>query len=99
MLNQHIFKVLFDQCEVNKAYFVYAVQHKLGEMETKTHGATMKHIVKKDFENTVIPFPNLRKQEKIAEVLERISKIISERKQEIQRLDEFDKSPICRIIW
>lgn len=92
LLNQHIFKVLFDQCEVNKAYFVYAVQHKLGEMETKTHGATMKHIVKKDFENTVIPFPNLRKQEKIAEVLERISKIISERKQEIQRLDDLIKA-------
>ena len=67
LLNQHIFKVAFDKCEVNREYFVYAVRHKLKEMESKTHGATMKHIVKKDFDNTLIPFPTLSEQGKIAE--------------------------------
>lgn len=47
LLNQHIFKVVFDKGMVDKQYFVFAVQYKLKEMEAKTHGATMKHIIKK----------------------------------------------------
>ena len=92
LLNQHIFKVAFDKCEINKQYFVYAVQHKLKEMESKTHGATMKHIVKKDFDNTTIPFPSLEKQAEIAEVLDRVSSIIAARQQELQKLDDLIKA-------
>jgi len=55
---------------VNREYFVYAVRYKLKEMESKTHGATMKHIVKKDFDNTLIPFPTLEEQENIANLLD-----------------------------
>ncbi len=51
LLNQHIFKVIFDKASIDKKYFVFAVKYKLKEMQNKTHGATMKHIVKKDFEN------------------------------------------------
>lgn len=92
LLNQHIFKVDFDKCEVNKQYFVFAVQHKLKEMVSKTHGATMKHIVKKDFDNTVIPFPSLEKQAEISEVLGRISAIIGNRQEELQKLDDLIKA-------
>lgn len=53
LLNQHIFRVVFDKLPVNKDYFVFAVEHKLAEMESKTHGATMKHIVKKDFDGSM----------------------------------------------
>ena len=53
LLNQHIFKVVFDKCKVDKQYFVYAIRRNLAVMETKTHGATMKHIVKKDFHLTI----------------------------------------------
>ena len=60
LLNQHIFKVVFDKVEIDKDYFVYAVRQKLDEMGMKTHGATMKHIVKKDFDATEIPYPSLR---------------------------------------
>ena len=60
LLNQHIFKVLFDKIEINKWYFVFSVKYKLQEMELKTHGATMKHIVKKDFDNILIPFLHLK---------------------------------------
>ena len=92
LLNQHIFKVVFDKCAVNKQYFVYAVQHKLQEMETKAHGATMKHIVKKDFDNTVIPFPMLEEQEEIAQIINHASGIISARQQQLQKLDELVKA-------
>ena len=92
LLNQHIFKVVFDKCAVNKQYFVYAVQHKLQEMETKAHGATMKHIVKKDFDNTVIPFPTLEEQDEIAQIINHASEIISARQQQLQKLDELVKA-------
>lgn len=92
LLNQHIFKVAFDKCEVNKQFFVYAVQYKLQEMGAKAHGATMKHIVKKDFDNTVIPFPALEEQEKIAQTMNHISRIISDRQQQLQKLDELVKA-------
>ena len=92
LLNQHIFKVVFDKCEVNKQYFVYAVMHKLKEMESKTHGATMKHIVKKDFDNTLIPFPSLENQAVIADILTKTSTIIEARQQELQKLDELVKA-------
>ena len=62
LLNQHIFKVQFDKADIDKRYFVYAVRQKLAELTMKTHGATMKHIVKKDFEETSIPYPSQKKQ-------------------------------------
>ena len=92
LLNQHIFKVVFDKCEVNKQYFVFAVKYKLKEMELKTHGATMKHIVKKDFDNTVIPFPAVEKQADIAYILSKIESIVEFRQQELQQLDDLMKA-------
>ncbi len=92
LLNQHIFKVVFDKCEVNKQYFVFVVKYKLKEMELKTHGATMKHIVKKDFDNTVIPFPTVEKQADIAYILSKIESIVEFRQQELQQLDDLIKA-------
>lgn len=92
LLNQHIFKVAFDKCEVNREYFVYAVRYKLKEMESKTHGATMKHIVKKDFDNTLIPFPAFDEQRRIAESLDTAYAIITARQQQLQNLDELVKA-------
>lgn len=88
LLNQHIFKVVFDKEEVNKQYFVFAVKYNLKEMGTKAHGATMKHIVKKDFDNTLVPFPTIEKQDVIAEILSKAAYIVDARKQELQKLDD-----------
>ena len=92
LLNQHIFKVAFDKAEVDRNYFVYAVRYKLDEMGMKTHGATMKHIVKKDFDSTQIPYPSLKEQEEIATNLDKITTIIEARKKELQLLDDLIKS-------
>ena len=62
LLNQHIFKVVFDKVKIDKYYFMYAVEFNLNKMILKTHGATMKHITKKDFDDVIIPFPNLEDQ-------------------------------------
>lgn len=92
LLNQHIFKVVFDKEDVNKDYFVFAVRCKLDEMVSKTHGATMKHIVKKDFDNTIVPFPSIEKQLEVANVLSKVACIIDCRKRELQKLDELIKA-------
>lgn len=92
LLNQHIFKVVFDKVDIDKNYFVYAVRQKLVEMGMKTHGATMKHIVKKDFDATLIPYPSLNEQAEIATNLNKVSRVIEARKQELQLLDDLIKA-------
>ena len=92
LLNQHIFKVVFDKVDIDKNYFVYAVKQKLVEMGMKTHGATMKHIVKKDFDTTLIPYPSLKEQVEVATKLNKVSKIIEIRKKELQLLDNLIKA-------
>ncbi len=92
LLNQHIFKVVFDKVEVNKDYFVFAVKYNLKKMESKAHGATMKHIVKKDFDDMLIPFPSIEKQAVIADILSKAANIIGTRQKELQKLDELIKA-------
>ena len=92
LLNQHIFKVVFDKVDIDKKYFVYAVRRELDEMVMKTHGATMKHIVKKDFDETKIPYPTMEEQIEIAKKLDKVLCIIQKRKQELELLDDLIKA-------
>jgi type I restriction enzyme S subunit len=87
LLNQHIFKAVFDKLDVNKKYFVFAVKYNLKEMEKRTHGATMKHITKKDFDNVLVPFPPLNKQQEIAATLDKLQSIITHRRTQLEKLD------------
>ncbi|AZZ67667.1 restriction endonuclease subunit S [Lactobacillus johnsonii] len=92
LLNQHIFKVLFDKKEINRDYFVYAVQFSLNKMKQLTHGATMKHVMKKDFENVLIPYPSLTEQRIIAYTLDKLKESMSKRLRELKKLDELIKA-------
>ena len=92
LLNQHIFRVVFDKLTVDKEFFMYAVQYKLEEMESKAHGATMKHITKKDFDNTVIPFPTIVEQERISNTLNKLHTIIDSKKFQLEKLDNLIKA-------
>lgn len=92
LLNQHIFKVVFDKINVDKQYFVFAIRYNLKVLELKTHGATMKHIVKKDFDNIMIPFPAFEKQVEIADILSRMSRIIEYRQRQLEKLDDLIKA-------
>lgn len=86
-LNQHIFKVLFDKLDIDKMFLKYAVSSKLKEMAALVHGATMKHIVKKDFDNTTIPYPPLNDQMAIVSELDSIYDSITMLKQQVKDLD------------
>ena len=92
LLNQHIFKVKFDKKDIDKDYFVYAVRFNLTKLKQLTHGATMKHVVKKDFENVLIPYPSLKRQREIAYVLDKLERNLTQKSQELDKLDELIKA-------
>lgn len=92
LLNQHIFKVLFDESKVDKQYFKRALKQTISELSKFSHGSTMKHVVKKDFENHRIPLPEIEDQKRIASLLGKVESLIHERKQSLDRLDELLKS-------
>ena len=92
LLNQHIFKVVFDKVEIDKFYFMYAVEYNLDKMSLKTHGATMKHITKKDFDNVVIPYPDLDYQKEVSYRLTSLKGIIEKYREQLELLDELVKA-------
>lgn len=91
-LNQHIFKVVFDKCNINKYFFKYAVSSKINEMLKNAHGATMKHIVKKDFDNTEIIYPSIAEQERMVGELDCLSGIIANKRAQLRELDSLAQS-------
>lgn len=91
-LNQHIFKVAFDKTDVDKIYLKYAVTSKLETMAGKVHGATMKHIVKKDFDNTLIPYPPKSTQLSIVSEFDKINELIRLKKEQLKDYDNLAQS-------
>ncbi|MCM3799410.1 restriction endonuclease subunit S [Caldibacillus thermoamylovorans] len=92
LLNQHIFKVVFDKEKINKNFFKFMVQKLLERTQKYLHGSTMKHITKKYFDNLLIPFPPLEIQEKIAGTLLLAESLVNKRKAQIESLDQLTQS-------
>lgn len=97
LLNQHIFKVIFDKSKVDKSYFIIALKETINELTKFAHGATMKHVVKGDFDNHKIPLPPIPVQLHIANLLGKAENLITQRKQSIALLDDFLKSTYCEL--
>lgn len=93
VLNQHIFKVKFDkQVNICKKFFIYQVENILKKAILETHGATMKHLTKPVFDSLPFYLPDIKKQNEISAILDKISEIISLRQQQLKKLDELVKS-------
>lgn len=92
LLNQHIFKVVFDKEKINKNFFKFMVQKLLERTQKYLHGSTMKHITKKYFDNLLIPFPPLEIQEKTAGTLLLAESLVNKRKAQIEALDQLTQS-------
>lgn len=87
VLNQHIFKVVFDKCEVDKSFFVHQVQNILEKAASSAHGATMKHLTKPVFDALPFYLPPLEKQRRIATTLDKVSDLIAKRRAQLDKLD------------
>jgi type I restriction enzyme S subunit len=88
ILNQHIFKVKFDKLPVERRFFMYAVEQELEKMADKTHGSTMRHIVKKDFENTLIAYPSVKQQKLFSSFAEKSDEAKRETNQALKDLNK-----------
>ena len=87
LLNQHIFKVVFDKDDIDKSFFKYVVASRINEMKEKVHGITMQHITKGEFDKTVIPVPPIETQSRIVSELDLLQSIIDKQKAQLKELD------------
>jgi len=76
----------------SRKYIWYAIANKVDELNSKGTGSTFKAISKSVLAETEIPLPILDKQYHIAVVLDKISSLISLRKQQLAKLDELVKA-------
>jgi type I restriction enzyme S subunit len=73
VLNQHIFRVDFDECLVDKSYLRYAINDRLNELIEKAHGGVgLRHVTKGKFEETTIPIPPFHEQRRIVAKIEEL---------------------------
>lgn len=78
-LNQHIFKVIFDEHEFDKRFLRLAINRNLGEYIHAAHGgAGLAHITKGKFEQSELVKPPLNQQQRI----------VAEIEKQFSRLDE-----------
>lgn len=92
LLNQHIFKVIFDKIAIDKSYFKYSVSSRINEMKGKVHGITMQHITKGEFDKTSIPIPPIPEQEHIVAELDLLQGIIDKQKTQLKEYDTLAQS-------
>ena len=70
VLNQHIFKLLFDETALFKPYYMYALNQRVGSLIKAAHGsAGLQHVTRGVFESTLIPLPPFAEQIRIVEKL------------------------------
>lgn len=92
VLNQHIFKVVFDKEDVNKSFFKHQVKNILEEAASSAHGATMKHLTKPVFDALPFYLPSIDEQRLIAKKLDKVDALMSYRKEQLAKLDELVKA-------
>lgn len=73
VLNQHIFKIGFNENCINKIFFKYLINRNIDEYIGKAHGtAGLAHITKNKFENSIISIPPFSEQHRIVTKLEEL---------------------------
>ena len=71
VLNQHIFRVDFDEKVLDKRFFRYAINQKLDELINIAHGGVgLRHVTKGKFEKTEVALPPFNEQKRIADKLD-----------------------------
>jgi len=77
VLNQHIFRVGFDESRATKMYLFHALNKAVTEVEENLHGGVgLVHITKGNLEKIEIPLPPLEVQKEIVAEIEGHQKVI-----------------------
>ena len=75
-----------------REYLWYALSSKIDELNSKGTGSTFKAVNKSTLSETEIPLPSLDEQRRIAATLDKVSDLISKRRQQLDKLDELVKA-------
>lgn len=85
VLNQHIFRVDFDDKFLDKKFFKYALNQQLTLLINKAHGgAGLQHVTKKVMESTPICVPPFSEQQRIVARIESLFAKIDAAKEKVQ---------------
>lgn len=87
VLNQHIFRVDFDEKSIDKRFFRYAINQKLGELIDVAHGGVgLRHVTKGKFEKTEVVIPPLKEQKRIAVKLDALLARVGACREQLDRV-------------
>ena len=75
-----------------REYLWYALSSKIDELNSKGTGSTFKAVNKSTLSETEIPLPPLDEQRRIAATLDKVTDLISKRRQQLDKLDELVKA-------
>jgi type I restriction enzyme S subunit len=68
LLNQHLFRVA-ERPGIDKGWLALALEHAIADLETKTHGTTMRHITKAELLPHPILVPSISEQRRIVDLV------------------------------
>ena len=91
LLNQRVCRLLAKK-GTNEEYLRFAMMKVLKEIERRTAFVTVKHLSAKELNKLQLVVTDLSTQNKVAEILSRLEKIIGLRRQELKRLDDLIKA-------
>ena len=91
LLNQRVCKITAKK-GTNEEYLRFALSKALKEIENRTAFVTVKHLSAKELNKLELQVPILSEQNRIADILRLIERVISLRSMAIQRLDDLIKA-------
>ena len=91
LLNQRVCK-LTAKVGINGEYIRFAMSKALKEIERKTAFVTVKHLSAKELNKLELDVPKLSEQDRIADILNRLEKVIEARQEELDKLDDLIKA-------
>ncbi|MBS0999567.1 restriction endonuclease subunit S [Acetobacter persici] len=99
ILNQHIFKIIFNELDIDKNYFKIAINSTLHELIGKAHGGVgLAHVTKGKFETTKLPLPPLAEQRRIVAKLDSLTARIARARAELERVQQLREAFTARFL-
>ena len=98
ILNQHIFKVGFDQTRATKMFLFYALNKAVTEVEQNLHGGVgLVHITKGNLEKIQIPLPSTATQQAIVAEIEAEQSLVAANQELVERMERKIRAAIGQV--